>query len=286
MVALVSLIPLRPSLAFARFAGWVFYHLDGLHYRIARQNLDQAYGDELTGGEKDRIIRGACQNLAMNFFETLHAYKHARKGSPVPFVELAGKEHLDRARAEGKGIIICTGHLGNWEMVPVGLKIGGLEGTSPVAPLRNPRLNLYLKRVREVLGHEILMKRGAFRTLHRRLRDGNAIGILVDQNRRRSAVFVDFFGRKAATVGSVALLALRTGSPILIVYDRRMPGKPRHVVRCLEPMLPVRTADTDADVRRVTQEFTLKLEEAIRERPEQWLWQHRRWRTRPPEEEG
>ena len=138
--------------------------------------------------------------------------------------------------------------------------------------------------MREPLGQTIVLKTGAFREAMRLLLEGKSIGVLIDQNQRKAGVFVNFFRRRASTTHGPALLATRSGVPIFPICIQRLPGANRHRQIFGEPIRSDAKADARKDVLRMTQEDTTWFEERIRETPELWLWVHRRWKTRPPEE--
>ncbi|MCZ6602495.1 MAG: lysophospholipid acyltransferase family protein [Planctomycetota bacterium] len=284
--AIIGWMPLGLSLASARAAAWVAYHLDRRHHRIATENLMHAYGDSLSAEERERIILGAYQNLTLNVVEIIQVLRRLRPGEEGRYFELSGEEHPAKVLSAGKGIVLLSGHLGNWEMLSAVARMTNIPIHGVVQPRANPWLEQYLLRVRRSLGAEIVMKKGAVRASIDVLREGKAVGMLVDQNQRRDGIFVDFFGRKASTVRAAALLARRAGAPIVVVYVRRLPGNLRYLVRFLEPIPSVRTSSSAKDIQKMTEQFTNQLEGAIRECPDQWLWLHRRWRTRPPEEKA
>ena len=227
-VLVLSLVPLRPALALARLVGSLIYRLDARHRAIARENLDHAYGDALSPEEKDRIIRGCYRSLTQNVVEMLHGIKMVRRGEEGPIVEVVGEENLEEARRAGRGTILLGGHMGNWELYPLGPRNLGLRVDSIATPRRNPRLEEYVIRMRESLGQKIHTKKGASRGMLRVLRDGGLVGVVGDQNTRKGGVFVDFFGRKAATNRGPATLSRRTGAPVVPTGFRRLPGANRH----------------------------------------------------------
>lgn len=280
----VARMPLGLALALARFAGRVAYLLDGEHCRIARGNLDAAYGESLSSAEKDRIILGAFQNLTLAVVEVIHGLRLLRPGEERRYLDIRGEAGVQEAASMGKGIIMVSGHIGNWELMAAAARHIGYPVHGIVAPRRNPRLERYIIQVRQTLGQKIMPKKGALRQSLQILHRGGVLAMMIDQNQRKDGIFVDFFGRKASTVRSAALLSRKTGAAIVPFFDRRLPGKLLHRVVFQEPISPVRTSDSERDVRQMTEEFTRRLEAVVRETPEQWLWLHRRWRTRPPEE--
>jgi len=283
-VGVVSALPQRWTLAAARAGAWIAWRLDARHRAIGRENLDHAFGDTLTTEEKDGIILGCYRNITQSVVEILHMRRLVRQGRERESLEIEGEARTRKALDSSRAAIFVSGHMGNWEMLPIGTRLAAAPLHSIATPRRNPRLEAYIVRVRESLGQRIVLKRGAFREAMRFLREGKSIGALIDQNQRKAGVFVDFFGRKASTTHGPALLARRSGVPIVPSCIQRLPGTNRHRQVFGEPILPDGKADARKDVLRMTQEYTTWLEERIRETPELWLWVHRRWKTRPSEE--
>jgi KDO2-lipid IV(A) lauroyltransferase len=149
---------------------------------------------------------------------------------------------------------------------------------------RNPLFDADITRNREALGLTVVERRDAPKRVFRTLRAGGAVGIVGDQNVRRGGVFVEFFGRLASTARGPALFALRTGAPLFVGSVRRLPGFPQRYRAEIQRIPLTPSGDLDADVMRLTKTHTRYLEERAREAPEQYFWQHRRWKTRPPGE--
>jgi KDO2-lipid IV(A) lauroyltransferase len=195
-------------------------------------------------------------------------------------------EHVRAALGKGRGLIVVTAHIGNWEFS--GLAVAHLVGSmlSVARTLDNPMLDRYVRGVREQLGQRIVDRRGALRPVVRHLRDGGTVAMLIDQNQRAGGVFVPFFGRLASTVPSAASIALKYDVPVVMGYGLREKDGVHHTIRFGPAFELIRTGDHDADVEANTAMFTRRIEEAVRRAPEQWFWLHRRWRRRPPEERG
>jgi KDO2-lipid IV(A) lauroyltransferase len=200
----------------------------------------------------------------------------------VARIRLDGVEHLDAAmRAHGRALVL-TAHLGNWEILCAAHRLTDYGLSVVVRPLDAPWLDAVAAGLRGRTGVEVIDKRGALRPVLEALRRGRLVGILMDQNAaRREGVFVDFFGRPASTSRSIALLAVRTGAPIVPIFARRNPDGSHQVV--IHPALPAPASnDAEAAIVELTARCTAEIERAIRQSPEQWLWSHDRWRTRPP----
>jgi KDO2-lipid IV(A) lauroyltransferase len=196
-------------------------------------------------------------------------------------LSLEGREHLDRVMATHGRALVLTAHLGNWELLAAAHRLTPYPLAIVVRPLDAGWLNTLAEEARRKTGVELIAKQGALRPVLDALRRGRMVGILLDQNTaRRESVFVPFFGRPASTSRALALLALRTGAPILPIFARRADG--RHRVVIAPPIMPQSRGASEAAVAELTARCTAAIEAAIRAAPEQWLWSHDRWRTRPP----
>jgi KDO2-lipid IV(A) lauroyltransferase len=192
-----------------------------------------------------------------------------------------GKDRLETVmKAHGRALVL-TGHLGNWELLPAACRLTPYSITALARPLDSPALEAMSVRLREKAGMDIVDKRDAVRSVMRALAAGRLVGILLDQNAaRHESAFVPFFGHAASTSKSIAVLALRTGAPVVPVFTwRERPGC--HRVSVEAPIPVPDTIRSEEAVRELTRRCTQAIEEAIRRHPAQWLWVHDRWRTRP-----
>lgn len=273
-------MPLPPALWLGRRLGDLLYLALPRRRRIALANLAHAY-PELPVAERRRLARRASQHLGMTLVE-LPRLMAAPLDAIVARIRLDGVEHLDAAmRAHGRALML-TAHLGNWEILCAAHRLTDYGLSVVVRPLDAPWLEAVAAALRGRTGVEVIDKRGALRAVLEALRRGRLVGILMDQNAaRREGVFVDFFGRPASTSRSIALLAVRTGAPIVPIFARRNPDGSHQVV--IHPALPAPASnDAEAAIVELTARCTVEIERAIRQSPEQWLWSHDRWRTRPP----
>lgn len=196
-----------------------------------------------------------------------------------------GVEHIQRAVEDGDGVVMLTGHLGNWEVAGAGVAARGIPLDVVGKGMSNRRFEEDLFEARGRLGMNVIEMDEAPREVLRSLRGGRATAIVADQNMHRHGIFVPFFGRLAATARGPALFALRAGAPVIFGYALREPGwRQRYVIRVM-PLEYEVTGDLDTDIRSLMLAYHARLEEAIRSAPEQYLWQHKRWKTRPPEEQ-
>lgn len=193
-----------------------------------------------------------------------------------------GLDELEAARAEGKGVVVVTGHLGNWEIGGAALTARGIPVEAVAKGMANRRFDRELVATRERLGLRITGMEEAPRRVLRALREGRVAALVADQNFHRGGIFVPFFGTLAATARGPALFALRSGAPLFLGVALREEGWPQRY-RVELRRIPVEpTGELEQDVRRLTEAHTAALERDVRQAPEQYFWQHKRWKTRPP----
>jgi len=247
--------------------------------RVALENLAIAF-PERSAAARRQLCRAAFRHLGMTLIESIILLV-ADPAVLLSRVSVDGLEHLRAEAGNAGGLLVLTGHFGNWELLGLAHILVDLPLAVVVRPLDSPLLNRLAERLRARTGAELIAKRRALPAVVDALRRGRMIGVLLDQNASRSeGVFVPFFGRPASTSRSLALLSLRTGRPIVPIFIHREPdGRHRIVV---EPALGRPAADSsDAAVVELTAQCAQRTEATIRRWPEQWFWLHRRWRTRP-----
>ncbi|HEX7120362.1 MAG TPA: lysophospholipid acyltransferase family protein [Longimicrobiales bacterium] len=196
--------------------------------------------------------------------------------------EVEGLDAFRAALGGGRGLVLVTGHLGNWEIGGAALAARGIPIDVVAQRQSNPLFDRAIVAARERLGMRVIERGRATREGLRALRAGRVVALVADQDARRAGVFVPFFGHPASTHRGPALLALRTGAPLFLGTALRTPAGGYHVR--LEPVEVDRSGESEDVVRRLTEAFTARLEAAIRAAPDQYFWHHRRWKTRPPEE--
>jgi KDO2-lipid IV(A) lauroyltransferase len=275
-------LPRSWALALGRGLGRLLADLDRRHVAIAVDNLRHA----LPHWDESRLYCTA-RGVYAHFGAVLVDLLWLEGRTPEQWLALTdveGAEHVLAAQQAGRGILYPTGHFGHWEahaichawrFAPIGVVARALD---------NPALDARLCALRTRSGSAVIYKQKALANVLRTLREGRGVAILMDQNvQAGDGIFVDFFGRKAATTTVVAALAVKTGCAVVPV---RSELTPRGRIRCVYEA-PVRwqpSGDRAADVQRLTQALTWRIEGWIRERPGQWLWIHRRWKTRPADE--
>ena len=281
----LAALPRGFVLAAGSVFGRLLYRLDGRHRRIALANLTQAFGETLTEAERKNIARRSFENFVRTAFDALKTAGWT-PSRLMSVIDVEGYDRLDKAAGAGRGVLLFTGHYGNWEMV-----IPPFAGRIPfhiiARPLDNPLVDRDFLKARSRRGGTIVNKFGAGRPILRALGRKEAVGILIDQNvLRREAVFVDFFGKPAATTPALAVFHLRTGAPILPMVCVPVQGN-RYAFRIGPPVeIPPLSGDKDADVLKITALCTKMIEEIIRRDPSLWLWVHKRWQSRPLHEKS
>ncbi len=276
----LRLIPRRWALATGRAAGRLAWLVDHRHRRVAMENLSASLPQASDTAAARRIARGCFAHFGAVAVECL-LMPYRTPSDVEGLADWEGLEHLKRAHLKGRGVLLTSGHLGNWEMVALLQGWAGWPMALVTRPLDNPLLEVLLGRGRRASGNEVVHKRRAVRGVLKALRDGWTVALVIDQDFPQSdRIFVDFFGRPAAAAPTLALLALRSGAPIVPVVSF-LGGDGRYRIRYLPAVEVVSTGNREADVLGIMSRCTALLEETIRRHPEQWLWMHRRWKTRP-----
>ncbi|HEX9751489.1 MAG TPA: lysophospholipid acyltransferase family protein [candidate division Zixibacteria bacterium] len=244
---------------------------------IAQHNLSRAFPD-LSRQETSRIARAAFANVGQTVFEVLRFGRNSTERIIDSVeVEVDGLKHLEQAADNGRGALLMSAHLGNWELLGAWASSRGYALDIVVKPMRNPLTDALYNAQRSA--HDIGLIRTQVGTLGiaRALGAKRFVALLADQYAGREGVAVEFFGRSVSTPRGPAALALRFGCPILTGVLVRRPHRPYLAV--IDPAIPVtRTGDETHDVTALTQAFTARIESYVRRWPEQWLWTHRRWR--------
>ena len=225
--------------------------------------------------------RGAYRHLGRTTVESALLPSIGREAVLELVETIEGWDTLERAVAAGRGVILVTGHLGNWELGGAYLAARGIPVGAIVRRMNNPLFEQYLNETRREMGSEVIHDAEAVRRAPRALREGKMIAFLADQGvKGLASTFVPFFGRPAKTPRGPAVFALRMDIPMVFGAAIRQPnGRYRFA---FEPIAAATTGDRDADVDRIVAEYTRVLERWVRQAPEQYLWHHRRWRRQPP----
>ena len=260
----------------------LFYWFHLRWRRVARVNLRVAF-PEKSDAERERILRAAFRQWGWLVAEFARFPRHTAQ-TIEDVIVYDGLENYQQAAARGKGVLYLTAHVGAWELSSFAHSLHGCPLAYVNRPLDNPLVDRLVNRYRCLGGNRAIDRRQAARAILEELARGGAVGILMDQNvlEGDANVFADFFGVPASTTAGLARIALRTEAavvPVFVLWDEEK-GKYR---LCFEPALELtRTGDADRDVLENTAQFNKVIEDVVRRYPDQWLWIHRRWSTRPP----
>jgi Kdo2-lipid IVA lauroyltransferase/acyltransferase len=284
--ALRSAVAAMERLSF-RTAGRIGARLGGLGYRplgirraVVERQLTAAF-PERDPADITRIARAAYGHLGQTSIETAVLPSYSKREIIDLFESVSGWEMLQERLSRGKGLIMVTGHLGNWELGGAYIAARGVPVDAVARHMANPLFDRYLTATRERIGMTVVHDGDAVRRVPRSLRSGRAVAFLVDQGALGLAsTWVPFFGRLAKTPRGPAVFALRLGTPIVFGAALRQPSG-RYQLH-FEPIDVSDTGDREADVDRIVTEYTQVLERWVRRAPEQYLWHHRRWKHQRP----
>lgn len=257
--------------------GDLAYDLVRKRRNLVAQHIERVFSEELTPEALQSMPRHVYRQLGRTAVE--HARLLASRTTDIrDRITVTGEDYITQARAQGKGVILVTGHFGYWELL--GASVAALD--HPVAVVakdqHNPAVNRLIIEGRERLGMKVIPMSSAARGVLRALRRNECIGLLADQDAGPGGVFVDFLGLPASTYQGPAAFALRSGAPIIPCFIIRE-GAERHRVVFETPIEVTPTDDEAADIQRYTQAYTTVLEHYVRQYPDHWFWVHRRWKT-------
>ena len=282
LLGALGALPRPAAVAVGRACGRLAYLLGGSLRRTGEINLRLAFPD-MDAHERTRILRGCYDSLGRTLGE-FSQFPHATRESLRALIDYdpVGLKHLRAAESAGRGVIFLTGHIGAWEVLSFGWSALEYPINFIVRPLDNPRVEELIEGMRTRFGNTAISKTSAARQALRVLRAGGTLGILADLNTQaKEGVFVPFFGHLACTTTGAALLALRADAlviPTCAVWDKK---RGRYFFHGDPPVELVRTGDERLDIEINTANFAAALERMIRAYPDQWLWIHKRWHTRP-----
>jgi Kdo2-lipid IVA lauroyltransferase/acyltransferase len=280
---LLGLLP-RPA---ARFVGASFaaaaYAVRKPLGRAAMFNLRLAFPD-WTDAQRRRVVRGMIRQAGWMAGEFSQFPKYTRERIKR-IVTVDGFENFDAARRRGKGVLFLTGHMSAWELAPFAQALYGHPLHFLVRPVANKRVDALINGYRCRSGNQPIEKNRSARAILKVLGDGGTVGVLADHNTDiEESVFVNFFGVSASTTSGLARIALRTDAAVVPGFLSWDDGLGKYRLR-FEPAVELaRTANEEADIVENTQRFTCVIEDFVRAHPDQWLWVHKRWKTRPPGE--
>jgi Kdo2-lipid IVA lauroyltransferase/acyltransferase len=281
----VRLLPRRLARGVgAAIAAGAFHGLGRLR-KVGIRNLELAF-PEKTGSEREEILRSVYRNLGYLLAEFCKMPGYTAEGASE-FIRYEGLENFIRARERGKGVLVLTGHLGAWELSSFYHSLMGMPMGMVIRRLDNPLVDAFVNRIRCLHGNRVIHKNDFARGLIASMRTGETVGILMDTNMTPpQGVFVPFFGVTACTASGMARIAAKTGAAVVPGFLLWEESERRYVLHFGEELEVVHTGDAEKDALVNTAVFTAAIEGYVRRYPEQWLWMHRRWKTRPQGEVG
>jgi KDO2-lipid IV(A) lauroyltransferase len=280
--AAVSALPERAADGVGRSVGRAVHRL-GIRRKVVEENLRLAYPEQSAEWVRRTSI-AAYEHLGREAAAILRLAK-LDKQAIIDRTVPVGWDDLEAALSLGKGVMLVTGHYGNWEIAAATVASRGIPIAAIVRRQGNRLVDERLNGLRARLGVEVITQREAPSRVPRLLRKNAVIGIVGDQDARRAGVFVPFFGRPASTHRGPAVFALKLGAPVFACVARRLPGGAVRYEVSGGPVPVELTGDQEADVTALTARLAAALEAEIRKAPEQYFWFHRRWKTSPPAEQ-
>lgn len=264
----------------ARSLAALFRRFSRRRHQVVTHNLELAF-PQWEISRRDRLRSDIYRHFSRVMVDLAALIAAGAPEKSLKNMEIRGADHLEAALSLGRGAIVFSGHMGNWELLPGGIrKVTHSPAVSVARPLDNPRIDRRVRIFRERMGSRLVNKHGAMRAMLKALDRRETVFMLIDQNAVvREGVFVHFFGLPVSAVASAAQIHLRRGTPLVPAFLTLNGRKP---VLDFRPALTYSpTGDRDTDTVAVTQQCASEIEAAIRRSPEQWFWFHDRWKTRP-----
>ena len=276
---LLQLLPLGMVRSLARLLGIAIYHVLPIRKKLTLVQLRRAF-PEKSDAELQRVARGSYINLLTTIFELMWTPRLDEKRlSEV--LRIRDAHITENAMRRGSGLIIMSGHFGNWEWLSIGAsRLMGFSVTVVVHPIHNQAVDRLVEGWRRAMGNRIVDMGLSLREIIRSLRNREIVAMLADQSGPSGALYVRFFDRFAATYEGPAAFALRTGAPIVMTFALRAEDGNYDVLQEEIPTSDLRGL-TDENVQELTRRHVRALERMVRAHPEQWLWQHKRWKHAP-----
>ena len=280
ILKMVGALPRGVARAFAAFVTRILFALQPRLQKTADFNLRLAFPD-WTDTQRRDATRKMVRNLGWMAAEFAR-FPKLTKENIERVVVLEGHENFLEGQRRGKGVLYLTGHIGAWELSSFAHALYGYPLHYTARPLDNKRLDALVNEYRCASGNKPIFKNESARIMLKILKDSATVGILADQNTMpEEGAFVDFFGKFACTTTGLARVALHTGAAVVPGYAYWNDATQKYHLRFEPPVELMRTGDTERDVTENTQRFAKIIEEVIRKHPDQWVWVHKRWKTRP-----
>jgi len=271
------LLPFPFAFRLCSFLGWLSYYILFRQRATILSNLKLAFGNEKSIVELNQIAKGVFQNAGMSSAEVL-CWSKLGIEYLQNHVTIENPEAILSAYDKGKGIIGITAHLGNWEYMAAAVALRFKIPFSVIArEYANVRLNRLLEQNRKSMGVDVIYRGQDAIAILRRLKRGEGLGILADQNIHGEGIMVNFFGQPAKTIRNLAELILRTGSPVVPIFIIRNKDLTTHKLIIENPLSFEVTGDRESDLKNIAQTYTGIIESYVKRYPDQWMWMHDRW---------
>ena len=262
----------------AKILGFMAYHIAPKETQTALENLEIAF-PERSLAERQEIVRAMFYHLALSAMEIIQIEKFVASEQSLK-LSPEQKQLFNEALEENKGVVAVTGHIGNWELLAQFLVQQDIPMVTIARPTYDPRITKWLDEVRSQYGLEVIWRgeNSVSREMIRAFRSNKILALLMDQDTRVQSIFSPFFGKSASTPSAAAALALRFDAPIIFGWSHRTPTGHQFY---FEKIIPPEIEDQDEAKKQLIEHLNKKIESAIRQQPEQWVWLHKRWKTRP-----
>ena len=267
---------------FSRIVAWLAYRALRYRRRVALRNLRDSFPDK-SPEELQSILRNSYINFGIVTVEFLRLGSKAGKKASSELI-INGSEHLDRVLKNKSGSVLAAGHIGNWELLGSAMAQRWPPVKGIAVHMSNPYSDKFIEKLRFDGFEEVIYKSEPATSFLRSLKEGCNLGVISDQDAGKSGVFIDFLGRKASTPKGAAFFALKAKVPLFTVYSKRLDDG-NYQAEIIPVELDYDGKITEEKIKTATQEIAYRLENFIRENPDQWLWFHKRWKTRPPDEQ-
>lgn len=283
-VTALTAFDVKPSLRTAAAVGRLMHLLDGRHRLRAREHIAHSFAD-WPDHRVDQLVKSSFEHFVQLLIEIIHLPRMVNDDTWPDRLRLGNLGEAIELLNAGRPVILVTGHCGNWEALGYLLALLGYPLDAVARPLDNPLIYDWLLSIRQRRGLRVITKWDATDRMLQVLDSGGALGFIADQNAGAKGMFVDFFGRQASTYKSIGLLAMRYNCPVIIGYARRLGDRFRFRMGVQDIIYPRDWENEPDPLRYITQRYTKAIEQFVIDDPGQYLWVHRRWKTRPKGEE-
>lgn len=281
LFAVMQMFPMNWNLRTARLLARLWPRAMARHRQRAVAHLTSSLGRTYSASQIARLADRCLESVTMFAVEAVCLPRLITAFTWSRYIQLSNFDETLELILSGRGLILVTGHFGSFEVPGHLLSSLGFDVVAIMRPLDNVYFNRFVVQARRTRGLTLLDKKGAMLEAQKVLEDGRLLAFIGDQDAGRKGLFVDFFGRPASTYKSIGLLAMSTGCPIVVGYAKRLGKVARYEVGIERVIRPEEWASRDDPLRWITQTYTTAIEQIVRKTPEQYLWIHRRWKSKP-----